>query len=426
MYGLRLPLALGLSVITSLSLANTPLADLYRLANANSPELQINRNEELIGQENLRSALGRLLPSVNASASLSTGGEDLSLDFEQTGLSAGINLNQVIYDQRAISGYRAVEANSQISALQTQAFEQQLMLDVAEAAISVLRAQTGLQLAEREQRAIERQLEQTREKFAVGLVARTDVEQAQAVFDSNQVRLIQAQSQRNNAERSLATLVGEPATVAPLTRTQLDDLSQLTATNLQLAMLQSPNLQIRQQQVRSQDLQLDASKAQRLPSVGANLGYNQSVRNAFNDNDTTNTGTSSLSLSVSVPLFNGFQTTADIRQQQLRSENARLILDNQQRQLADQIAMMVDQLSTGQANIRAQEQLVRSRQSALEATQTGQEVGTQTLVDVLQAQSNFFAAEQDLVNARFDHLLAQLRLKQAAGLLNIGDLQQLN
>lgn len=426
MRGYRLPLALSIALISGLSFSNTPVANLFQLANSNSPDMQINRNEELISQENLRSAFGRLLPSVSANAGLSASGEDLSIDFSESGLNAGINLNQVIYDQRAISGYRAVEANSQISQLQTKAAEQQLMLEVAEAAIAVLRAQTGLQLAEREQRAIERQLEQTREKFAVGLVARTDVEQAQAIFDSNQVRVIQAQSQLNSSQRSLTTLVGQEVEVAPLVSTQLPDREQLTTTSLQLAMLQSPSMQISQQSVRSQDLQLEASRAQRLPSVGTSLSYSQSVVNRFNDLETINSGSTSFSVNASVPLFTGFQTSADITQNQLRAENARLRQEQQQKQLADQIALMVDQLATSQANIRAQEQLLRSRQSALEATQTGQEVGTQTLVDVLQAQSNSFAAEQDLANARFDYLILQLQLKQMAGLLSLDDLRQLN
>jgi outer membrane protein len=84
------------------------------------------------------------------------------------------------------------------------------------------------------------------------------------------------------------------------------------------------------------------------------------------------------------------------------------------------------QLEADVARVKARKQAITSARSAQNATQTGYEVGTRNIVEVLQAQRSVFAAERDYEIARYDYVLDMLKFKQAVGLLNPQDLQEVN
>ena len=78
------------------------------------------------------------------------------------------------------------------------------------------------------------------------------------------------------------------------------------------------------------------------------------------------------------------------------------------------------------ANVTAQKQAVISATSALEATQVGYKVGTRNIVDLLQAEKNLYSAEKNLANAKYDYIIAKLKLSLAAGTITPGDLVNIN
>ena len=129
------------------------------------------------------------------------------IDTDET--SYGVSLSQAIFDLPAWYSFQSGKALSESAQAQFAADQQSLIIRVSEAYFSVLRAYDNLQTRDAEQRAIQRQLEQTRERFEVGLLPVTDVHEAQAVFDDAAVNSLEARSALNIAFEGLEVLSGE-------------------------------------------------------------------------------------------------------------------------------------------------------------------------------------------------------------------------
>jgi outer membrane protein len=97
----------------------------------------------------------------------------------------------------------------------------------------------------------------------------------------------------------------------------------------------------------------------------------------------------------------------------------------QKRGIAVQVANYYRTVRADAQNVEAQKQALKSRESALQATSVGYDVGTRNIVEVLNSQLAVFSAQNALNNARYDYLLNLLRLKQAAGQLSIDDLESI-
>ena len=138
------------------------------------------------------------------------------------------------------------------------------------------------------------------------------------------------------------------------------------------------------------------------------------------------TETTIYGLEVTLPLFQGGRTTSRVRESNARVEQAREQLLNQRRTVVRNTRNLYQSVSTDVARVKARLKAIRSSQSALEATQTGYEVGTRNIVDVLQAQTRLYDSQFAYADSRYTYLLNLLRLKQQTGLLAQPDLQEIN
>jgi outer membrane protein len=138
------------------------------------------------------------------------------------------------------------------------------------------------------------------------------------------------------------------------------------------------------------------------------------------------TETNIYGLEVTLPLFQGGRTTSRVREGNARVEQAREQLLNQRRTVVRNTRNLYQSVSTDVARVKARLKAIRSSQSALEATQTGYEVGTRNIVDVLQAQTRLYDSQFAYADSRYTYLLNLLRLKQQTGLLAQPDLQEIN
>lgn len=381
-----------------------------------------------------------LLPQVDAFAE-SAYSERITGDTDTTTHEYGVQLNQPLFRANAWFGYQASQQQSKVAAAELSRAEQGLILEVAEQYFNVLRAQDELDTARAQEAALRRQAEQARERYEVGLVATTEVEEAQAGYDASQSQRIAAESQLDIERESLARLTGEfykelerLRTDFPVTTPSPDDPEAWA----EKALEQNWGIRARSLEVEASREQLKAARSEHLPTLDLFAGVtrqhqdiDQSGSSAppqqqpFIDEDFPRTD-ARIGLSLNVPLYEGGGTSAGANRARSETDEAQRNLDTERRNVRLDTRSLFRQIRTDMQTLRAQRQTIISRRSALDATRAGYDVGTRNIVEVLDAEQNYYVALRDFANARYDYVLNSLRLKQAAGTLSPQDLAELD
>src|SRR5207342_1542728 len=131
-------------------------------------------------------------------------------------------------------------------------------------------------------------------------------------------------------------------------------------------------------------------------------------------------------LTLNVPIFSGFATQSRVREALFNRDASADQLEQEKRSITRQTRNAYRSLVAGQAEVEARRLAVVSAKAAYEAGEAGLEVGTRTIVDVLIAQQQLFLARTDYSRSRHAYLVNELRLKQAAGILEVSDLEATN
>jgi outer membrane protein len=360
---------------------------------------------------------------------------------DTTGHTAGrsrtesIGLNQVLFDLGRFEQWRASKASARASEAQYVAAEQNLILRVATAYFTVLNDQDQLRYAEANQKALQKQLDAAQAKYSVGLSAITDADSARAQEAAAAAAVIQARTALYNDREALAQITGKaPVDLRvlrdklPLTPPQPDDPEAWVNT----ALSTNPSLQAQREQVEAAQHGVGAAHAGRLPTLNASVDYSRNPSWGGLDfttggprADSRTTGTS-LGLVLSVPLFAGGGIHAQIKQAIAQRDQASDILEQDRRQIVANTRNAFNSIRAGISQVQAQKEAVASAQKALESTQAGYEVGSQTIIDVLFAQQTLFQAESNYSQARHAYVINQLNLEYAAGTLSVKDLEAVN
>lgn len=413
------------------------LLDIYQLAEHNDQVLKAADQKRMAAQENIPIQRANLLPQIGAAAGIdysrtqvrSGGFPGAPHLIKGSGHHIGLNLNQVIYNRIDNLTLDVADMQARQADLDYAAAQQDLILRTSEAYFAVLKANAGLQLSIASQDAFKNQLEQAQKRFEVGLVAVTDVANAQANYDKANADIISARNALDNARAALATIIGEEPPELDDVKTDLTtpgpnphDLSAWT----DLAAKQNLNLNSAQIGTRISQQNVAINRAARMPTVNltGQYGYN-STPNQFNGlrNNTLN-GT--IGLEVSVPLYTGGRINAKSRQAAFQYQQTQNEVENLRRQVQQVTANDYRGVLTNISEITAYEQAVESARTSLAATQAGYQVGTRTIVDVLNAQIQVFSAMANFLNARYGYLTSSLQLKSDTGQLSVADLKAIN
>ncbi|WP_373191369.1 TolC family outer membrane protein, partial [Halomonas sp.] len=332
-----------------------------------------------------------------------------------TTTSLSLNATQALFDARNRREVNRAESALDQQIYQLAATEQQVLIDVSSAYFEILRAYEVLEARRAQERAIGRQLEQTREQFEVGLIAITDVEEARARFDQARAERIAAESDLQVNFEALERLTGKryesieslqaALPVEPPSPSGRDQWVALAMENSPLILAQQAGVEI------SRD-ELSISRAERLPVVEAFANYRYSDGNNQSYDDKSSR--SQLGVSVSLPLYTGGRTSADIRRSTFDLESSQYNLEDQRRSTIQQVRSRYTQVSNDVLTVEARAQAIVSNRSALEATRAGYEVGTRNIVDVLNAEQNLYSAVANYAEARYDYVIDLLTLRQQA------------
>ena len=316
------------------------------------------------------------------------------------------------------------------------AAEQNLILNVSSAYFTVLREQENLRSDLSQETAFKRQYEQAKEQFDVGLIAITEVHEALASFDSAKTNRIRSEGNLTIAKENLSRITGEPFTGLDTLQDNFPivmDENQSADQWVELAYQFNLDIKVADFTLKTLQQELKSKKAQHLPTLDLSANYSLTNYNNYTSSGFTSfieiddkDKRSDITLSLNVPLYSGGGTQADIRQTRFKVEQAKRLLTSEKRQVRLDTRTEYINLTTNIQAIASLKQNIVSRESALEATREGYNVGTRNIVEVLNAERNYFTALRDYANAHFDFIESNLRIKRSAGTLSVADIEILN
>ncbi|MBE7214054.1 outer membrane channel protein TolC [Shewanella benthica] len=423
--------ALTLAFSTSAVQADD-LLQIYQQALTSDPiALQAQAQRDAL-YEQIEENRAPLLPTISASVGYdkSWRNEDTQSNTDSSGINAGVTLNQVIYDHSAWVGLSLAElAASQADAAYASSL-QTLIIRVTTAYFAVLSAKDTFEFQGSEKRAIERQLEQTKQRFAVGLTAITDVHEAQAQYDLARAQEILAENELINSYEALREITGiEHTTINILDTERFSAVtpSPTRATDW-LKMAETNSVDLLTTRIGKDIAQETISlyKAGHMPTLSLNAGYTTNIQQENNDNDANDYDNGTVGLTLSIPIFEGFKVSSKVNQAQYQYVEASEKMEQTHRKVVKDVRNNFNNVGASISSIRAYEQSVISSESALKATQAGFEVGTRTIVDVLNRTRDLYDSKRKLSDARYGYINSILALKQAAGTLNEDDVIAIN
>ena len=398
------------------------LLQVFELAQASDPEYLATGAENRAAQEIRPQALAGLLPNVNVSADAAWNERQRSDDYRSHNII--LNIAQPIYRRdRRIAVDQAGSRIAGADALYAAA-RQDLMVRVAERYFRVLEAEDELSFAQATLEAFEQQLKQSRQRFEVGLIAITDVEEAKAGFDLARAQLIAAENALDTAREALRETSGEyqkrlaPLGDMPMVTPEPADIDKWTEVALgqNLRMLAAGH---QTETARREIERVQAGNSPTLDAIGS-YGLNDGTSRG---GDTRN---ASIGLRLNMPLYTGGSVLSRTRESRHRYQQTLDVLERERRRAQRETRDAYLGVNSGISRVIALEQAVRSSETAAEAIEAGFQVGTRTSVDVLNAQRDLFRARRDLAEARYSYILDVLRLKRAAGVLSEDDLRQIS
>lgn len=444
----RVPSMIALAVSLALGLPGAAgavdLVEVYKLALDNDPEFAAAVSGNKAAQEFKPQARAGLLPNIALQAS--TAWNDgrrkaqsrigtVSGDRKFNTNSYGISLTQPVFRwdrwiQLEQADNRVKQANAELDAA-----AQDLIVRSAQRYFEVLAAEDNLEFRITTKEAFNSQYNQALQRFEVGLIAITDVEEAKAGFDLAVAEEIRARNALENAREALRELVGEYyEQLAPLAGEVPLNPPDPNSPEQWVEKALAENRQVAAATFASKVAQEEISRrfSGHLPTLDLVAGrdYNaQSDSPRLTDlsvGGPSRTYQDSIGLQLSLPIFSGGLTYSQTEQARYQYQQALDQLESARRGTYRQARQSFNGIIDSISGVAALRQAETSTRKALEATEAGFQVGTRTSVDVLNAQQRTFESQRDYKNAQYTYILGTLRLKQAAGTLSPDDLVPIN
>ena len=463
----RLPVLLAvMALLTSPQAHAISLLEAYRDALRSDPALREAASNRLATLEARPQARAALLPQIEGTGSYEHQDRSGSQNFTQrlesgqvvtltTGFRQDVEplrqwqlrLTQTLFRWDQWVALRQADKQLARAEAEFRAAEQDLMARVSQRYFDILGARATLLAAEAAKEAIGRQLEQAEKRFEVGLSAITDVQEAQASFDSATAGVIEAKRALATAREFLREITGEyyedladagpdtplispePASVDEWVQTALARNLSLEAARLGAEISRDaieasrsghyPAVELFAARVNSDTTAVRQDRPQPLPGEPepAPQPYLPADSNFWQD---------SYGIQVRVPIYSGGAVASRVREATYLHQASQNQLERIARQTERQTRDAFLSVNSEISRVQALAQAVQSSQTALRATEAGFEVGTRTTVDVLQSRRQLFEAQRDFANSRYTYVVNALLLKQAAGILREADIEEVN
>lgn len=421
------------------------LLSTYQQALQNDPVTLKAQAQYMVTKEAIEQTRAILLPQINAFGNISQSEAEsydttvnmsrnvISSELERTGL--GANLNMQIYHHSSWLKLDNSKKNAHRGDINYQLAKQDLITRVSQAYFGVLKAQDDVEFSQAEKKAIERQLEQTKQRFSVGLTAITDVHEAQAEYDSSVTAEIKAQNDLYGAEEALRELTNVYPRNLNVLNTDRFSTSRPSPDSAnewqQMAEAKSLELIFQKVGVDIAKENINIARSGHYPTIDLTGNYTTnddtlSGDRYTNDFDAPEVNSHSIGIQVTVPIYSGGATSSIVKQAQHSYVAASQDLESTYRSVVRSTRNAYNTIIASVSAIKSLEQSVISAESALKATEAGFEVGTRTIVDVLDSTRNLYNAKRNLSSTRYGYIQSVLNLKRAAGIISEKDISDIN
>jgi TolC family type I secretion outer membrane protein len=419
--------------------AGMDLLQAYQLALQQDATYQAAQADADMSREAVPQARAQLLPSVSANLSDGTN----KVDFGTPGVlgrttygsymykssAYTLQIRQPLFRKYNFALYQQAKAQVDGAEAALTRSQQDLAVRLSGAYFEALMAQQQLDLVLSAKKNYAVQLEGAKRSFKAGAGTRTDIDDAQARYDMILAQELAAAQNVSYTRRQLQAIINTPADdLALLNPGRLDlrppfpaDVDDWIArgedVNAELRAMRS-NLEAAQQEV-------EKARAGHLPTV--DLVANR-TRDSSANNQTINQFflTTTIGVQMNIPIFSGGYVNSQVRQAQASLEKYRQLYEGKRRDVGVQIRKEYQNVAEGVLKVRAQEQAERSADQAVLSNQKGFQAGTRTQIDVLNAEQQRMNVRRDLAQARYEYIMARIRLQGLVGSLNDTEIGAVN
>ena len=426
---LRRPLAFALAIALLPAAAQADdLLQSYNNARNSDPQYAAAESSRAVAAERPVQARSVLLPQVNGTVSWNRVGTPG--DARRSG-GWDVGASQSVFDYGNYTALRAAKAQDRAGGFDLEAAGLSLITRTSAAYFNVLVQLETLTAAEAAETALRKQFDFASKRLEVGLAPITDVHEARAQYDAARANSILARNAVQDAYQALVEITGTPVgnlkglpddfqPALPESR----DVEGWVAT----ALSENPSLKAQAADVEAAEHNVATARSGHYPTLGLRAGYGKALPGLYGNPEFTgsNDASTSVGLTLSIPIFSGFATQSGVRSALAQRDIARDQLEQQKRALERNTRNAYQALVAGISEVEARRLALVSAQSAYEASQVGLEVGTRTVLDVLNNQRTLFSAQQAYAQSKYNFLQSRLLLEQAAGTLQVSDLEDVN
>lgn len=425
---LRRPIVLALALaIAPFAAQGEDLLQSYQNARNNDPQYAQAEASRAIVAERPVQARAVLLPNIGGS--VGTTRYHNAAGSSRTG-SWGVDLRQTLFDYGKISSLRSARALDRGAGYALAASGQDLIIRTSAAYFNVLVQMETLAAAEAAESAAKKQFDYASKRLEVGLAPITDVHEARAQYDGARANTLLARNAVQDAYQALLEITDAPVNVLkglpddfkpglPSERSAAEWVAEALANN--------PALQSQEAKLDAAEADVATARAGHYPTLGLQASYGKALTGLYDPPFLgPNTASTSVGLSLNIPIFAGFATQSGVRSALAQRDNTAEVLEQTKRAIERSTRSAYQAMVTGISEVEARRLEVVSAQSAYEASQVGLEVGTRTVLDVLNNQRTLFSAQQAYAQAKYSFLQSRLLLEQSAGSLDVADLEDIN
>ena len=412
------------------------LLEIYNIAVKSDPELLAAEAKHKSTLQEYPIASSNLLPNLRFKGTSQRTRE--SIDGSVYGSSSptsqfttdeySINLKQPLYRRDLFSLLEKSEYQVAKSLAERDSARQNLIIRLAKAYFNILDSEDNIDYVVSEKAAIKSQLDESKKRLEVGLIAITDYAEAKASYDLSETNVIEAENQKDLARESLYVLTGK----------QFKSFSSLNH-NIKAKSPDPDDIKAWENFAVKQNLDLLAYKRAKDVAI-ANLKFERSKHFPTLDiygtiKETDKGGGSSgafdsnndfIGIELNIPIFIGGNTYYSSKQAEFEMEKARYELLKKKREVIRDSRQAFLNLKSAISKVKASKKALESNELSVEYNKAGFEVGTRSTTDVLLALKEFYRAKKNYSKSKYDYLISKLKLKQSIGTLSIDDLKVVN
>lgn len=414
---LRSLLLLAVAALAPAPVAADTLTDAIAAAYDKNPEIGSQRALVAQADERVPQALAGGRPTLGTQLSFNQAG----LDFIDNGRTyqAGVQISQSLYQGGRVGTATSAAENRILAArARLRATENQIVLNVVTAYADVLRFDRVVELNVSQVKVLERELQASRDRFEVGDVTRTDVAQSQARLANAQSNLVVAQNQFAAARQAYLRVVGRlPDALEAMP--PLPVLPGTTGQAVDFARQNSPLLIAARFDEAAARYDVKTLQKQRLPSLDANVGAAYTYQEGGGaGNQFVRSGgffTQQGNVTATVPIYQAGLVGSQVREAQARRSQLLETISTVDRQTEENVTNSFNQLRAARAVIEASKVAVDANALAAEGVRQENQVGTRTVIEVLNAEQEYLTTQVNLVTARREEQVAAYALLASVG-----------